>query len=631
MKLNKISLLPLAVTCLLVMGCVHVNQDDKKFIDNKTLNAAADYLEEFGSITISEPILAKSDKVFNFNLDEKKFNPEAYYEHAKNQQQGKASLLQKYSMALGASATGQFDPTQSAAYDEAIKKYKELDRQNQANNAEINAQNSKIRDLAESEFEAQLTEAKKLPVMDRVDAIDKAIATYKQRMALAGAASNPFPALGSNNVPALNSPANSNSVAGDVGAFTANRGLLPDGGLTISDRVALKIAQGDSAMQAIFNVLGNAEKLTNYKTVYYGVSMVSVMPGWRTHKGYSANVSLIPRITYLEERNQDIVKKYLEANKGSCIDVLLKGNMNEKEWKDVATIIKEYRKSLNVGEKDVCDNFSATSYAKPAEEDPLLNGEEAPYIVAISPMSSSQILDLSSSQHDKLEFSLALALALRNAGQELQAKTFLDYAQSLETDFQTVTEENAVNISSYKQVDIQVGPESSALTGSKKNKTADMVLERQTFPVLLLFAFRPTVLPQIVSLQDVNAAPPEKSPESGVMVLKIPQISFQQVQQWTRVEPLGRMWPLKSFAAEKRDAFSNRLELAEQLMRACPDQKDVKCVAANSLLHRMGFGKAQNFKPPLDSLIFESENLVEENKKPETINKGKAADKPAKP
>src|SRR5437867_6347217 len=73
---------------------------------------------------------------------------------------------------------------------------------------------------------------------------------------------------------------------------------------TLSSRDALITAAGDSAVEAIFRFLGNpaeAQKLKD-KHVLFGVAMVAVNPGWRTRKGFAADIGVTTHYAFKPAR-----------------------------------------------------------------------------------------------------------------------------------------------------------------------------------------------------------------------------------------------------------------------------------------------------------------------------------------
>ena len=85
------------------------------------MDDAERYLEQYGTICMSVPILAKlnsRDFAFDLNLGAKK-----YFEDAKTQVQAGAASYQQVIQSFSGSLQGQFDPTITAAYTAQLGNY----------------------------------------------------------------------------------------------------------------------------------------------------------------------------------------------------------------------------------------------------------------------------------------------------------------------------------------------------------------------------------------------------------------------------------------------------------------------------------------------------------------------------
>lgn len=84
------------------------------------MDYAEKYLEDYGSINISVPMLAKLGEDFNFNLNQATTN---YYSDAKTQVQGAAASFQQTVQSFSLAAQAQMDPTVAAAYASQLQQY----------------------------------------------------------------------------------------------------------------------------------------------------------------------------------------------------------------------------------------------------------------------------------------------------------------------------------------------------------------------------------------------------------------------------------------------------------------------------------------------------------------------------
>jgi len=116
--------------------------------------------------------------------------------------------------------------------------------------------------------------------------------------------------------------------------------------------------------------------------------------------------------------------------------------------------------------------------------------KSTPLVSGISPLSQTDTLDLASEFQRQDQFALALALALRQQGASGSAKVFEQYVKTQKKDIQTRSV--SATVATYSRaggiVGFQVGPRLRALAdpSSRKNKSG-FVLERQSFPALLVF------------------------------------------------------------------------------------------------------------------------------------------------
>lgn len=554
----------------------------------QTLEDASFFIEEFGTISMSTPILTEPDKAFKFDLSDK-FNTDMYYNDAKSQLQGKASLLDQASLMMGIGASGKLDPTQTAAYFEKINQFKQTDAVNNSSAAISTDMQDTINAIAKDELSYALAEAKKIDSIDkRVAAIDAAISKYKERMSNASPKDNPYPSIDNDsNVPALDDPTRPAKSADRFTSdeFVGNRGLLSNDSLSLTDRIALTIAQGDNAMAAIFRTLGDAGNLSHYDKALYGVSLVSVNPGWRTSNNYNAKLTIIPGVEY-SSASDATRSRYIEENPGKCESELIKPTLNRIQKKILLVTAIEKIQSERIN-KDLCKDFNIGELE---EKNNVVGGfKYSGSMTAISPLSSSLILDLSFSKRDQLEFSLALALALRSAGQEVQAQAFLDYAKSIQSDFQTLSEENSITISKIgNELEIEVGPRFKAIKSAGQDNNAGRILERQTFPVLFMIG----LTNEETKMKFVKA-------EGGVDLLE-PAFGIMQQQNWSRNEKIG--WLNKP----KRDDEGTRMKLSDDLDKIidhCNDPIASRvCYRAISLSNKIG-GNFTYFKLPPNILV----------------------------
>jgi len=115
--------LALGVICIftacLIISCASPRQRQAVKI-GRNMDDAEQYLEEYGNVNISVPLLSKMGTDFKFDLDRGSSN---YYADAKTQVQGGAASFQQTVNSLGIDVQAQMDPTIAAAYAAQLKDY----------------------------------------------------------------------------------------------------------------------------------------------------------------------------------------------------------------------------------------------------------------------------------------------------------------------------------------------------------------------------------------------------------------------------------------------------------------------------------------------------------------------------
>jgi hypothetical protein len=264
------------------------------------MNFADQYLEEYGSSSISVPLLAKLGEDFTFNLKQGGTN---YYNDAKTQVQGAAAAFDQTIQSFSFAGQANLDPTVAAGYAAQLGDYfSSLERYKTKQNLQDQA--------ALQQLHAALATANTNP-----DPAAKQAATAQALQAYAQQYSAPtnvpsFPTDGgsSSNLPSVTIAAARPGVTNVLSAqqFLPFQGLLSGLNVqpTISDRAAIITAAGDVATESIFrHFLGSTNASSDAAdNIYFGLSTVSVSPGWRTSKGWAAEVIMSADVTWTNAR-----------------------------------------------------------------------------------------------------------------------------------------------------------------------------------------------------------------------------------------------------------------------------------------------------------------------------------------
>src|SRR5262249_36150062 len=81
-------------------------------------------------------------------------------------------------------------------------------------------------------------------------------------------------------------------------------------GLSAGNRSALLTAAGDTEIENFFRAIGNSSLFGNFidSEIYFGMTTVSVNPGWRTSKGWAGEVNVTTELEFKEARRETVVR-----------------------------------------------------------------------------------------------------------------------------------------------------------------------------------------------------------------------------------------------------------------------------------------------------------------------------------
>lgn len=601
---NIVTLAVYAHLSYLLIACSDLPSLDKNLKQQaESLDAAQQKLEKFGTVTVSAPIFVDADDgAFTFDL---KRTGTKYFEEAKSDVQGGAATSEQQVQSFALSVALAQDPTLTKKYDELLKQY---DRQESRKRAQEEVSDQAARDIMSAAREEYLLATKaalaETDLDKRASMIAAANTRYSDSLKLVSAATVPdFPTATSVGTPsAPNIDPKKGTAADTFGkAFTPAFQLLdnisPASSRKISNRAAIITAAGDNTVESIFRILGNPglNKAFSNKKIFFGVAMVSVIPGRETQKNFAADVSVQVNME-LHSASPGASAEYI--NKWSDkLGIALKGSLGQKMGVNPTNVndastrssiqytqqIYSKREPLSAEEENAIRNkktqseteFSALpldliggdlsardkfeptgSYKDCKSYDEIKNSGEtetfavtqkfSPTVSAVAPMTESQILDLASSSRNQQQLAISLAYTLQSAGQSAQASAFEDYAKRLESDAITRTPQNLVT--GYSRGNIfgyQVGPSFQALQGKYEDGKPGSVLQRQSFPVLVIFGV------------DSSMSSPRiyKSRCGGAYVLMEPYIALTQQDSWT---PIASKWYLPT----KRESLVERAQVA---------------------------------------------------------------------
>lgn len=300
-------------------------------------------------------------------------------------------------------------------------------------------------------------------------AAGRSLATSLQGIASSTPASQPgaIPATAGTGATAASA---SGLIAATKPLFTADTPKLSN-----EVRSALMSAAGDTAVSAILSLLGDPSKISKFadKQVMFGVTQVSVNPGWLTRQNFAADISNRVDVSF-QPAAQMVYEAFAKAS-------FPEDPIAESAIHDLQKCVEQTRK----GEKLT---LPAAMFAQDRYKHFIDNGSKGSLAVAaVSPMEEAQTLDLQSSWQRRRELALQISLALTYAGVKGAADQLAKWASQEQQDVQSRTSNIVVN--SYNTsggiFGFEVGPRLSA--SIKFDSAVAKTLERQTFPALLMF------------------------------------------------------------------------------------------------------------------------------------------------
>lgn len=479
----------------------------------KALDHLQWYTDAYGFGAMSMPLFVNPDEMFHFRLSGVSAN--TFFDAARKEINVRHAGAGMSLLNLGTSLTGQFDIA-------AIQQGLAAQSNYQAEVATVQEKRRLLDDAARREYEADRQAAQ--AVTDPVEREKKlAEADRKLAASLSGPAADasPKPSVTSG---ATADTAKSTSTSSQQLAFPQSLMAASSASPSNEMRSALLMAAGDTATYAILSLLGEPEKMSKFtgQKVLFGVSTVSVNPGWLTTQNFAADVSTKVSITYVPAREEirDALIKHLDTMVKPSTDKspdkipdkrIDRSQTTEKEpaansSNAFAQLSQCITESLQVAIPNVsswCDDFEFEP-EKTLEQIPeryqqeLLNRyilrsckPSEVLVSAVSPMSDAQLLDSQSSLSRQVELSARIQLALSYAGAKAAADTFGQWAKRQQEDIQSRSANVVVNSYSMSGgiFGFQVGPKLLASPSQSSGSASVEKLTRQSFPTLLIMGY----------------------------------------------------------------------------------------------------------------------------------------------
>ena len=471
----------------------------------KALDHLQWYTDAYGFGAMSTPLFVNPDEMFHFRLSGVSAN--TFFDAARKEINVRHAGAGISLLNVGTSLTGQFDIA-------AIQQGLAAQSNYQAEMATVQEKRRLLDDAARREYEADRQAAQ--AVTDPVEREKKlAEADRKLAASLSGPAADasPKPAVTSG---ATADTAKSTSTSSQQLAFPQSLMAASSASPSNEMRSALLMAAGDTATYAILSLLGEPEKMSQFtgQKVLFGVSTVSVNPGWLTTQNFAADVSTKVSMTYVPARQvvRDALIEHLntigkqptdKSQDRSQTTQKASAANSSNAFTQLSQCITE---SLQVATPDVsswCDDFESEpkktleKISEPYHQE-LLNRyilrsckPSDVLVSAVSPMSDAQLLDSQSSLSRQVELAARIQLALSYAGAKAAADTFGQWAKRQQEDIQSRSANVVVNSYSMSGgiFGFQVGPKLLASPSQSSGSASVEKLTRQSFPTLLIMGY----------------------------------------------------------------------------------------------------------------------------------------------
>lgn len=294
----------------------------------------------------------------------------------------------------------------------------------------------------------------------------------------------------------------------------------------------------------IHSFLGDPQAALEFKDkrILFGVSSLSVNPGWRTRKDFKAVVTATIKCA-LVDAHLETIRKVLD-----CEDypVWFRKQVAADHPAAASPAHRKFFAQVKGPEKGECARF-IKSLPKPQEKPGIV-------VSAVTPMVDNQNLDLASSIARQDEIALYLAKSMSVAGSSQAAKAFTSWASMRRRDVATRTAVATMNSSTVggKHVSFEIGTSLKGLDDKdlKGNKAAQ-TLDRVTFPVLVM-----------LGMSADDARPAFRLSKAGKILVQEPELDVDYSTQWARVE--NTFWTPFKPVRKMSDSFRELIQLGEE-------------------------------------------------------------------
>lgn len=547
----------LGAACLVAIVVIGCRQSWVEKIGSE-MDVIAKGYEKFGTVSISSPILVEARKdekgYFDFELEP---GPDQYYEDARTEIQSQSAVHDKLLEMMRFGLTVRADIPALMGYIASLQEYGQK-------LAAYQAQRALLGQAAELEAQKIMAE---LP--DNASEAERKEALARAARIRAGVVTDipPFPTPPKTPPPALDKDVAPSAKAGldALGGKSSPKAGAPSGNdLKVPNRSAITTAAGDTVTEGIFRLLGNPAEAMDFddKYVLFGVSMVTVSPGWLTRTNYTGELAVSVGYDYDIARRELLVrlKEKEEAKNGPQRD--------QKLIELIDAVLKQTPMDESKANSMIPERFK-----KKTRE------EYTPLCAAVSPMTDVETLDLASSQLRMKSNALRIAAALSGAGSEAQAEFFKQWARRTEQDVHTRTAYAAITaFSNGGFFGFRIRPRLKAIEDAGQSMSKpENVLEHQAFPVLVVVVIDKDDLQLGFDVaRDEDGEPNENAPGQVTLAASEPLIYFRETASWLPNRPTSN--------SKDRLSETERLRWAHSYMKAAEYLKLADCNSTDKKL-----------------------------------------------
>lgn len=297
----------------------------------------------------------------------------------------------------------------------------------------------------------------------------------------------------------------------------------------------INAAAAAMTVKNILTFLGNPEAAAQFegRRVLFAVGSISVNPGWRTKRDFKGVIDAQVKHQWVPAQIETI----REILRNSDFPIELRARLAEDN-REVLT--EQQRAFFDQRKKEggkVYEDAECQRYIDQQAKDVLdEDGDGQPdewkkhiFVHAVSPMVDSQNLDLASSRARQDEMSLYLAATLAQAGYAGAGKLFTSWAEMRRKDVATrSTVATANSFSMGDHFGFEIGTRMRGVDEDAKKYESAQILDRQTFPVLL-----------ILGMSQQDARPRLKFQKDGRLHAEETRISTEYSTRWSRAHMDG--------------------------------------------------------------------------------------------